>query len=385
MINSWIRLNRAWFASALMTLSAVTASNAFAGVKLNENLVLSGFAAQSYVKSWDTPYMSDNSLQGDWDFREISANLNWQVTRQLRFHGQVISQRLGELNDGDPQVDFLLAEWNHSAQDYNLGVRLGRVKTPYGLLNTVRDLPSARPGFALPSAIYLEGLRDMMLSTDGVNGYAQWFHPSGDFELDVFLGKREVSDESLERQYLQRDIASGDFDDITKKGARLHFSPAGVPDLTLGASWLNIDAEFVGDLALQVDSHFYLASAQYYWKQFEMCAEYAQGGNEVSLGAKRLDLPSDGYYAQFGWSVFPNFTAFVTHEHYERTRNNGTGLNKQTANTLGLRWQFAKNWSLNSHYSYVRGSVLLPVYNDQVSGEAADDWRYWGSTLSYQF
>lgn len=365
----------------LCTLPAM----ASAGIQLSENVMLSGFAAQSFMKSDTNPFMTDESLDGSADFREFSANINWQATPELRFHGQVISQNMGKMNNGEPQLDFLLGEYNYSAETYNLGVRLGRVKTPYGLFNASRDLPSARPGVFVPNSIYLEGLRDMMLSTDGVNLYAQWYNELGEFEFDAYKGSRKITGDAVELAYINTLFDFGDFEEMNKQGVRLFYRPEGLSDLQVGFSWLNLDTEFDGAPIFQmnVNTDFYLLSAEYAWKDVILRGEYFEGDNEVtSKTAPSINdnYASKGYYAQVVWNFHPKANLFLTHEFYELA---SASVPEQTTDSLGVTWNFAKGWHLAAQYSDVSGISAIPRYEAGMTLQ--EDWSYWGATLSYQF
>jgi hypothetical protein len=47
-------------------------------------------------------------------------------------------------------------------------MRVGRIKTAYGLYNTTRDVPFTRPSIVLPQSIYFERTRNLTVSADGV-------------------------------------------------------------------------------------------------------------------------------------------------------------------------------------------------------------------------
>jgi len=383
-----------------------------------ENIIYKGFVSQSFIKSWENPYLTEKSLDGSFDMRELSLNVNWLATDNFRMNGQVLSQKLGQYEDGKPKVDFLLAEYNYPQADSNKGIRIGRVKTPYGLFNRVRDIPTSRPGFTVPNSVYLEGLRDFMISTDGVNLYGEWFTKSGEIEFDAYAGKRESS---VIDGLVTEEMDDLKFDHIRKQGARLFFRPANVSGLQVGASGLRASTSVKGAISSQgvyndpnfgpipytalsnlnvdVVADLYLLSVEYKWAEFIFRSEYERGElafkgdsrttttlnpsfTQTSPVNESLDI--HGYYVQLGWELSPKWTWYVTHENY-RVGDGNTKDSKQTSNSLAFRWNMTEDWSLSSQYSDNNGIGLLPYFNGMSRASAKENWGFWGTTLTYLF
>ncbi|CAN8142722.1 hypothetical protein THIOSC15_720004 [uncultured Thiomicrorhabdus sp.] len=70
----------------------------------------------------------------------------------------------------------------------------------------------------MPEAIYYEGLRDFMVSTDGLNLYSNHELSQGSLSLDAYIGKRNTENESSERFYLGYTSDQFDVDYFKKSG-----------------------------------------------------------------------------------------------------------------------------------------------------------------------
>lgn len=390
-----------------------------------------GFLSQSYISSEDNPFFSD-SAGSHFELREIGITGNWQLNNKFRLAGQVLSRKAGDIDDGEPKIDFLLLDYAfHVDNSTSAGVHIGRIKNQYGIYNSTRDVPHARPGVFVPQSIYFENYRDALLSTDGMNFYLTNNNALGDLNLDVYFGTKKLSNNSLEYQLYQQDIP-GSFDSVDISGLKLALVPEFDQNLKVAISVLDINLILeetpvysgtdllaaLGALGtdftlfpnyitgLQIDSLAMLYSIQYAWDQWLFTAEYMHletdlSGFEVLNGNVPVPSTSNattkGYYFQAEWNASENLNLFSRYEelYYNDEDRGGTAFAASTGGnpntqfgkslTLGARWYFTSDLSVTGQVSQNEGAAWLVGSENIDYTSLTDDWLSFVLQVSYHF
>lgn len=166
-----------------------------------------GFITQALVSS-DANRFAGNSASGvSTQLREIALYASGQPRANLRLAGQVMSRRAGQVDDGQPRIDYLLADLSLASQPHNsYGLRIGRLKSPLGFYNDTRDVAFTRPSIMLPQSVYFDRARNLELSVDGMMFYGHYPLP-GNLRLDVdLLGGYTRKDRNVEYAYFWDDL-----------------------------------------------------------------------------------------------------------------------------------------------------------------------------------
>ncbi len=430
------------FLAPLFILFSFT-SPAFA-ISLNDDIELHGFASQSYVYSPDSPYAGTQTEDGSFDFRELGLNLSWNMDEKTRITGQVLSRDFGERADAETGVDFLLLDRVIIQEPtHSFGVRLGRVKNDFGLYNSSRDVPSARPGLEVPQSVYFDSFRDTFLSVDGVNLYGNALGEAGLMEWNVFYGDRDIDSKYME-YYALGGPAEGDYELDKIFGAKLVFEPSQLSGLKLGLSGirsgLNLnktqslqDAQIAlssqfGNLGInpfdgfsaqeqavlgghvvqnlnkyvvknEVDIAFLMASLQYSYDDLLLSAEYMQihldNTSEFALiGERSLTSMVEGFYVQAEWFPQSDLVTLIRYEElflnsdqpveylarpYDQTHG------YQKAWTVGAKWFINKNWSLGGQIAFNEGTAWAPVYDGMEDNPTSKFWKVYRAAVTFQF
>lgn len=132
------------------------------------NLEAHGFASFGLLRSWERPYLTDESLEGSTDLWEAAVNATARPLDRLRLGAQIFARDLGRYDNGQPTLDWAYADWR--AADA-FGIQAGRCRVPFGLYNEVIDVDAARTPVFLPNSVYPLVNRDLFISTDGVRVY----------------------------------------------------------------------------------------------------------------------------------------------------------------------------------------------------------------------
>jgi len=395
---------------------------------LAEDVQFHGFFSQSFIHSQDNPFY-DQTPGNNFNFREFSLSASWEFNSKLRFAGQILARRAGSLDDGDPKIDVLLADYNfYNDNMSSAGLRLGRIKVPYGIYNSTRDVPHARPGVYVPPSVYFETLRDSIISVNGVGFYYSTSNNWGDFSLEAVAGTTSIDNDTLE-YWLYVANASGSFDETDEIGIKFNVTPSMTPNLTLALSYLdnsitlentptftplelfNANAILtVNPLAFpdyitgtQLDPQQLLFSVQYAWRDWTFTAEHLTIKTKISdysiLNQPYPDATtySQTYYFQAEMfateklSLYTRFEqAYINRDDKDgalfalATGNSGSSR-YATARVLGARWYFTPDFSMTGEYARNHGNAFLSGPNDIDYSSLVEKWDRLILQMSYHF
>jgi hypothetical protein len=166
--------------AALIVMSMLCAGRCPAQSMDDMNLQIHGYATQSFVytnhNSWDTL----DSQNGSAAWTEAVVNISAQPVPKLRIGIQARYFLLGDYGN-TITLDWALADYK--VNDH-FGLRVGKVKTPAGLLNESQDIDPVQLWVLLPQSVYPIASRNSVLAHYGAVVY-------GATSLGVFLGKLE--------------------------------------------------------------------------------------------------------------------------------------------------------------------------------------------------
>lgn len=407
-------------------LFLLSALSMFAGTALanpfnTETTQVSGFLSQGYIYSPDNPYAESPRSNGSFNFREAAINGSWEARANLRFAGQVISRKVGDADNGKPKIDFLLADYAYYADNLNtLGVRLGRIKNNYGIYNSTRDIPNARPGISVPYATYFDSFRDLVIATDGISLYGNHALATSELSWEIIRGSRNPEGDSIARyafgQSLGKDL---EVDSITALnigftpymqnylnfGLSLYKVESGIrnirTDAEAGANAITPQPNFA-DIVTGVGMNPLVAviSMQYGTADWLFSAEYMTIYNEVIIespvpGVAQTNKPrSQGFYLQGQWFATPKFHFMARYDDLildpnDKNRSDLNPLNQYLGYgqsvTLGSKWLINQNFTLAAEVTQHEGTVFTPEFDAKNDFEFKKHWKQFGLQLTYQF
>jgi hypothetical protein len=375
---------------------------------------LNGFLTQGYFYSSDNN-MYGQSEQGSWDFRELALNGVWNPTRDLVFAGQVMSRRAGEVQDGDPRIDYALIDYRVSdAPEGRFGLRLGRIKNPFGFYNETRDVAFTRPSIMLPQAVYFDIARDLELSSDGVEVYGSRSFDAGWLDTELLFGKPNRGT-SVEYAYLSADWP-GSFDDSKGFMWRAVYNSNDQRwrlGATMGRFRLDFDANESALVLLppplqaaaprdgHIDIDAYLLSLQYNLERWSFTTEISRQKTEWGTlqGIFGVD-PVNRYeagYVQAEYRFSSDWSAVARYEELyfdiddrdgkKAEARLGKPAHTQYAKdfTLGVAWQPAAHWMLRAEWHSVRGTAWLPEQDNPDASRLSKEWDLYALQATYRF
>jgi len=361
-----------------------------------DQVQIHGFGSQAAVRTSDNRWFGD-SPDTSFDFTELGLNASARLDPRLLLSGQVLFRRAGDMYNGDPVLDYGLADLTlHSSAESRFGVRLGRIKNPLGVYNETRDVPFTHPGIFLPQVVYYDRVRNLVLSTDGGMLYGESYNDFGNLLLTIGTGQA-VIDENVEWAYLNGDFEGNlEPNGNTWIGSFWYTNPS--ERLKLGLSGANLSVKFKPRNTTlptlnrgTTDILYWILSAQYNAENWTITAEYAREPLQwTGYGPYFPDQKgtSEGYYLQGTYRLPINLEVMLRYEEGFADTGDRSGRDLKAASggllpadmlfskilTAGIRWDINQHWMLRAEYAYNDGTFIL---SSRENPNPADRVRYW--------
>lgn len=362
---------------------------------------LHGSAAQGYAYS-DGNLAYGSSENGSVDFYELGLNGSVELAPGLLASGQLLVRDAGANDNGALRLDYGLLDYQFArAPDYQLGLRAGRVKNPFGLYNDTRDVVFARPGIQLPQSIYFEGqgLRGLLFSSDGGQVYggrnfgdhylSAVFSAGLDRELDRNEARQVMGGNSLPGRLGLSHFYLGRLQDEWNGGAdRLAFS------------YLHTDLDFDPDPGVPLQAHadfrFYVLSLRHDAARYSLSGEYAiNRSTGASTGTGAFDTTGEGFYVQGDYHLDDHWSLMARYDATYADRNDRHGRDHARAGgdrhsryaedvVLGLRWLPDEHWGAWAEWHHTRGTMTVPTL-DNVGRPREPTWDLVLLMVGYRF
>jgi hypothetical protein len=377
-----VRLPLALAVGALM--SATPAGAAGIGAEDSPFAVdVHAFASQGFILTLRNDYIDNNTTHGSAQFTEVGINVTKAFFKdKLRIGLQLFAQDLGPAGNFDVKADWFYVDYRW--QDW-LGLRVGRLKIPFGIYNEVNDIDSARVPILLPQSVYpLQG-RDFLFAQNGgeIYGFARsrdlgaldYRAYGGTIFIDPGLAVPAGSNVQLQ------------FNVPYVVGGRL-FWETPLDGLRVGGTFeaLHIDskASLTGtttSVSLPNDTMDWLVTAEYAIHDLVMTAEYGRGHTHQGTSNPMLAPPvlatSEGGYAMVTYRASPWFQpgAYYSvlfpdaHDHHGKA-------NRQNDVALTLRFDITDNWlvKLEGHFMDGTAGLTNPLQVGPSPTNAATEW-----------
>lgn len=342
---------------------------------MDGKLQLHGFLTQGVVSTSHNNFMGSSEDQGSLDFREIGVNFSLRATPDLQVSGQLLSHRSGEMDDGRIQLDYGMVDWTVvSGEKGRAGVRLGRVKLPYGFYNETRDVAHTRPAAVLPQPIYFEMTRNLQMSADGVGIYLEHYGESGNFYASYQGGYPQAKGKSVEAAFFGRD-QPGKFDSRFSQLINLTYEgDGGRYRLGLTSAWVRVDyapgaLDFVP--AGRIDFHPIILSAQYNAEKWSLTAEHFYEFIKYQDFGPPLDASpvAQSFYLQGAYRLAPQWEVFARYDAFYRDMDDRHGKQWHAMTGQPDFMMFAKDWSVGVRYD-VNQSFMVRAELHHLNGTA---------------
>lgn len=385
--------------AALCLCAVVTVTRA----ELYPGLQIHGFLTQGVTSTSDNDFFRDSDDRLSLHFTEIGLNASWSIRPDLQLAAQVLSRRAGRGSNGDPDLDYGLLDYSPiSDLDRRYGIRVGRVKHPLGLYNDTRDVAFTRPGILLPQSIYFDRLRDLLLSSDGVQFYAEEITSLGSLTAQLQIGYPQV-DEAIEYSFFGFDAPGKISGDPAFFGRLLYDDPSGRWRLgfTHGGARFDYDPiqfDPISDGFIYLRQ--YIFSAQYHGDDWTFSGEYLRQPTrfrDFGPFLPQKTFPLESYYLQAVYRFTPRWDLLLRYDaiFIDRDDQNGSdatpGLEPSGAGnfardwTVGLGWQPTPSLLFRTELHLIDGNAWLPAQDNPDPADQARRWKLFMFQASYRF
>jgi hypothetical protein len=376
------------------------------------DLQIHGFVSQAYISTSDNNVFGNSDNGGSFGLTEAGLNASVRPLPRLQLSAQVLSRRAGEGNSGMPRLDYAVLDYRLYSQETNqLGIRVGRIKNPFGFYNETRDVAFTRPSILLPQSIYFDRTRNLGLSSDSVQIYndlavSNWGTLSTQFGVSLPVVNDKDTESSLlgavRPGNLEREvgyIGRGIFETNDKR-LRL-----GVSGIWLNTSYdpNNLLRDPLGPGALQFTPIIF--SAQYNAERWTLTSEYAirpfkYGNNFRNPGLNGLDFVGESYYFQGEYRFTPKIEGILRYDalFIDRSDRNGSQWAAQSPLrqglehsrfardiTVGIRWNVTPEFMLRAEFHHVNGTGWLSRLDNPVASATEENWNLYAIQASYRF
>lgn len=368
-----------------------------------KELEIHGSMAQGYVIS-DGNNAFGSSTNGSTELNEVALNFRTSVTPAVLISAQAMARKSGGSDDGRMRLDFAQLDYQfYTGLRGDAGLRLGRLKNPYGLYNDSRDVVFSRPGITLPASVYFEGvgLRDLFFSSDAGQLYGHWI--SGDYASDVIVGLSRTFDATDD---FKRSLSSGPLDGAIKirnftVAQWLNEWDSG--RYRAGLSYLGANVFFEPDDPALSFARFKIAadigvvSLQYQSELSALTFEYMVYATKIDSARGDSRSKGDGAYLQYRYLLAEDWAALTRYDLTYSNRNDRDGRDYAAGNPnrqrhsrfsrdhmVGLQWTPTLNWGVFAEYHYIDGTANVSSADNQ----GRERERYWQTLLlmlAYQF
>ncbi len=376
------------------------AANHFLGVlspysgrlTLGDRLATHGFISQGFLWSSGNNYLAQ-SKKGSFEFTEvglsIAADLGGGFTAGIQF----FSRDLGPTGGYTPQVDW--AYLGYKWRDW-LGIRLGRVKIPFGLYNEMSDIDAARVPILLPQSIYQIENRQFLLAQTGaeISGIIPLAR-AGELEYSAYAGTlyTDISStpniNSLHVPYLaggrllwRTPLKGFTFGSSALAGELESNATLSQKQIdTFAASGVLFPSGFDGKIENTVSAVFVAASAEYVRGGLLVAAEYSrryiENTSSVPATIPKAKTTNEKAYLMASYEFLEWFTGGIYYSidfkdidlrsHFDKTQHDLAAT---------LRFNVGAHFVLKIEGHYLNGTaVLSPALNDnRPNSESKKNW-----------
>lgn len=401
----------ALFGSAALILISLTESSLAEEQPKLGNLdlfKLNGFLSQGYIKTDKNNFFGHSDNSGSFDFREIGLTASLRPSPKLQLSGQLLHRRAGVGSAGGIRIDYGFLDYNFiNTPSTELGVRLGRMKNPFGFYNDTRDVPFTRPSILLPQSIYFDRTRNLALASDGIQVYGESRADWGNITVQFGAAFPQVDGRDTEISVLRSLQRRGDLKTKLSYIGRILYEQAdGKLRLAISGAQANVGySPGYNDILLNGSFRFspLILSAQYNAERWSITSEYAlrhlswkDFGNDAAF---QQSFTGESFYLQGVYRFYPNWEAVLRYDLLFTNRKDRSGkkfaastgylypAHNQYAKdlTIGLRWNITPAIMLSTEYHRINGTAWLSPLDNPDMSHTGKNWNLFAVQASYRF
>jgi len=372
-----------------------------------------GFASTGYMRSDHNNFLLA-SEDGSFEFNEVGINFGAAIAENIRVGIQLYSFDLGDIGNNEITLDwaFLDYEWKEW-----MGLRVGKIKMPYGLYNETQDYDMLRTSILLPQSVYNKYRRETNVSTEGMAIYGRIpLSRTGILTYDVYLGTTSISKDGGVAKELS--TWQTDFNSATLRylaGSRLIWLTP-LKGLKVGTNYTSYSFDYEATYYMDIpglppktpanvdysmDNPYKIISfVEYDYGSLTMAAEYYYMDNDTWIAPdySELGFPSPpkvrysvhttGVYALLSYRFCRWLELGTYYSIYYQRRNQQSDelLNTQKDLALSARFDVNQSWLVKAEVHFMGGAGLLSeVDNPDGSENYESRWTLFAIKTTFNF
>lgn len=406
------------FFGALAMLMILGNGSQLNAERISEKIQLNGFLSQGYVYSTHNDFLPQSSDSGSYEFSEFALTFSSDLSDKLRLGFQLLSRDFGPIGNHVVKLDWGFADYRFSK---GFGLRVGKIKTPMGLYNEIRDTDALFPMVILPQSIYDESMRPVFVAYDGAGIYG--IIPVGLGRLDYHLFSGGVN-HPTDAPYLSQirnainrgmaplgmSISPLKMDNQVFYGGRLIWNTP-LEGMRLGFSLVNMRARFAGQMSIpmmgsvdvagnmKIKNCFFL-SAEWSIGNFTFSSEYMELPVALSMNLMNQLIPlSDetmqSWYVMGSYLFGDKLTLYVYYDQFYSDKGDSEGDSAAKAGlarffgwqkdwVTGFRYDVSFNWTVKAECHFIDGVAKSAVFFPDFL-HARQKWFMVAGKISYNF
>ncbi len=387
-------------ALAALAWSSPSAAQDDAEIASDAPVEIHGFVSQGFILGFGNEFLAA-SKSGSVEFSEAGLNFTRQLPPDLRTGVQLFTQDLGPLGNYRPDFDWYYLDYRR--WDW-LGVRVGRIKVPFGLYNELNDIDVARVPILLPQSIYQADHREFLFAQTGGEIYGDVaLGPAGSLEYRAYGGTLPgqlpegpgtpgitVTDTRVPYLYGGRLLWSTPLDGLVAgaSGQAVRFDAVYLLDPAVLA-FLQMQQLLPADQTVELPVKFrvsrWIASLQYAAYDWDVSAEYSRWTGEFYSRAPTIFPPetvNERYFLMASYRL-DWFTPGVYYSGYFINVDDRKGHQNYTHDIAATtRFDLNAHCLLKLEGHYARGTAALDNRSLNGGAERVDLEPTWGVLLA---
>jgi hypothetical protein len=356
------------------------------GAPPDDSLQVHAFASEGGLLTTTNNYLAFDE-NGSLEFAEAGINFRKQLTDNLSAGVQLFGRDLGG-TDLNAQLDWFGLDYRW--RDW-LGIRVGRVKIPFGLYNDSQDIDAVLPVVLLPQGIYPLADRQFLLAQTGVDiyGFRRLGDRGGALQYEAYLGALALTLNSA------TGVVFNDVHVPYVAGGRLVYETP-IDGLRVAASILagKIDGDVTllvpmppPEMPLTIQATQLVGSVEYVGHGVQLAAEYQRVYGSSVFGTKMSETTEAMYgLAGYHWTSWFQTTGYLSAS-FPNVVDRNPNANHQYDAALCLRFDINAHWLVKLEAHFMKGTAVLdPTINNNVpQSQLPDTWGLFTAKTTVYF
>lgn len=394
---------------------ASAANSSLNSTRWQDEIQWHGFISQSFIATDENDFLGTSS-SGSFKANEAALNASWRPNQELLLSAQAIYKQIGNAKPKGTRLDYAIVDWRVlDTFSHGAGVRIGRLKNPYGFFNETRDVAATNTSILLPESIYIDYLSQLFHTSDSVGAYAHNELETGTFSFTTQFGRPILNDQIIST-LVGGNATEGDISNERIALAKASYDH-GSGLWRAAVSYIRFDGDFKrgpsdpfylqdGEISIQQA----LLSVEFNWNKWQVLTEVQRRNSElrdIFSFSPRIYEKSLGYYLQLTYNATPELKIYARRDEVFRDKDDkhgrdyAAGLQQLNTffnsmmlpysfdnqyhsafakdTTVGFRYSPNFEWSFAMELHFIDGTYWLPNLENP---ELANQQRYWNMFLA---